>query len=297
MPAIHKQSPTKSPSNGRKAQTGSILDQAIPVSELEDDFIKIVLYGANRVGKTWLSCDFPKPLLLISFEPCKTGGAKTVKKVPGVTYLPIKSLKAAVQLAGELSEDTTYKTHVLDTATSLQDLILQELLNLPKLPEQLNWGMVSEDQYRQRSEKTREALRPFLELDAHTVICAKERDHNAHKGDRKPKITRGFQIESFLAADLGGATVGWLHDACDYIARLSIEKETEVRRESSKVAGKMVETEEEVETGKIVRRLRTMYHPNYAAGFRSCDPSAVPDYIDEPTFSKIKSVIDGKKLG
>lgn len=292
MPTVHKQKPA--PASNQPKQTGSILSRAISVQSLEEDYIKLVLYGQNRVGKTTLACQFPKPLLLVSFEPAKSGGAKSVKRMEGVQYLRITSTKEAVQLAVELARTTLYKTIVIDSATSYQDIILQEILSLPEVVEQLNWGMVSRDQYRERSEKTREALRPYLSLPAHTVICAKERDHNPPDRD-KPKMLRSFQAESFFAADLGGATVGWLHDACDYIARLSIEKEVKSVTTEAVVLGKKKEITREVETGNLVRRLRTMYHPNYAAGFRSENPSSVPEFIEDPSFQKIYDVIQGKK--
>jgi hypothetical protein len=50
------------------------------------------------------------------------------------------------------------------------------------------------------------------------------------------------------------------------------------------------------ETGRLLRRLRTMYHPNFAAGFRSCNPEVVPEYINDPTYEKIATVISGIKL-
>ena len=271
-----------------------LLDRAVPVSELADDFIKMVIYGENRVGKTTLACQFPKPLLLVAMEPNKSGGARSVKKVPGVSYLRVDNSLDAVTLARQIAaRGYPYKTVVVDSATSYQDIILKEILGLSHLPEQLNWGTVSRDQYRERSEKTREALRPYLDLECHVVVTAKQRDHNPPKDD-KPEITRKQQHESFFAADLGGATVGWLHDACDYIGRLYVDKETVVQERKVTLNGKTTLKREEVETGRVVRRLRTMYHPNYAAGFRSCDPDKVPEYIEEPTYDKIQAVIDGE---
>lgn len=296
MPSVSKQLPSKKPST---QVNGSILSRGIAVEELQEDYLKFCIYGQNRVGKTTLACMFPKPLLLICFEPSMSGGAKSVKKIAGVTYLQIKTLKEATQLAKELKNDRTYKTHVLDSATSYQDIILQEILDLPEVPEQLNWGLVSRDQYRERSEKTREALRPFLNLQANTIVLAKERDHNPPDRD-KPKMLRGFQVESFFASDLGGATVGWLHDACDYVARLYMEKETVEKITMLNVNGKQKERREVVETGKVVRRLRSMYHPNFAAGFRSENPEAVPEYIEANTpqemYEKTMKVIRGIKL-
>lgn len=295
MPQISKQ---KAPPPKPKPPVrggGSILSRAIPVAELEEDFIKIVIYGQNRTGKTTLACQFPKPLLLVSFEPAKSGGAKSVKKIPGVTLLRITSAKDAVALAAELRANNQFKTLVLDSVTSLQDLILISILNLPELMEQNGWGKVRRDEYRERSEQTRETLRPFLNLPCHTVLIAKEKDHNPPDKE-KPSILRGSQLESFFAADLGGATVGWLHDACDYIARLSVEKETKEVKTTTKIAGKVVVNTKTVETGAIIRKLRTMTHPNFAAGFRSENPAAVPEFITRPTFEKIAKAIRGEKL-
>lgn len=295
MPSINKQKNVV-----KAAPKGSVLSEAIDLSELRTSFIKMLLYGKNRTGKTTLACQADKPLLLVSFEPNKTGGATSVSGVEGGKHLRITEMDKAVRLAVELKDDNPYATVIIDTATSYQDIILMEILGLSEVPEQLNWGMVSRDQYRMRSEKTREALRPFLNLDCHVIVLAQEKDHNPPDKE-KPEMLRGFQLESFLAADLGGATAGWLHDACDYIARLSIDKEVIETVTNIKIGKGPGAKEQPVtqtrETGKLIRRLRTMYHPNMAAGFRSSNPDAVPEYIIRPSWEKITKVINGIKLG
>lgn len=301
MPTVTKQ--TTKPPTPNSRSNGSVLARAVPVSEIADDWIKIAVYGKNRTGKTTLACQFPKPLLLIACDPNQTGGAKSVKKVPGVEYIKMESVKDLASLAVELRDPNArtpkgtragdIKTHVLDTATSIQDMVLQDLLDLPAIPEQLDWGTATRDQYRARSEKTRELLRLFLNLQANTVVLAQEKDHNPPDRD-KPEILRGSQAESFFASDLGGATVGWLHDACDYICRLYLDKETkEVKRQTKLPNGKVNERVDVVETGKIVRRLRTLYHPNFAAGFRTERPQDIPEYLEDPTFEKINRLIRG----
>lgn len=290
MPQITKQ--TRTTSGPTRTSSSSVLSEAVPVDQLQDDFVKIVIYGQNRTGKTTLACQFPKPLLLVAFEPTKTGGAKSVTKIPGVTFLRVESSEKAIRLAKELP--SKFKTIVLDSVTSYQDIILKEILNLPDAPSMLGWGTVTQDQYRERSEKTREALRPFLKLDCHVVALAKEKDHNPPKDDRN-RLTRGSQLESFFAADLGGATVSWLQDACDAITRLYLDKE--VITKSYKAAGKEVEREEE--TGKLVRRLRLKYHTNFAAGLRSPNPELVPEYIEaespEEMYSELMRILNGEE--
>lgn len=304
MPRISKQQ-----SNGQQqAPQGSILSRAIPVEELEVSYVKMVLYGQNRVGKTTLACQFPKPLLLVSYEPTRSGGASSVRKVPGISFLRLTKEIDALQLASELKGSLPFKSMVLDTVTSMQDMVLKDILGLDELPAQASFRGVSTDQYRERSEKTKELLRLFLDLPCHTVCCAKEKDHQPPKGDdqwtgygrRKASLgTIGgdleLKVESFFAADLGSATAGWLHDACDYIGRLYLDKERRKVSRTEMIAGKEETEEHEIETGRVVRRLQTMYHPNFAAGFRSCNPASVPPYIEEPTWDKIKKVIDGNK--
>lgn len=311
MPQINRQTNRQvSTPTTQKTKTTNLLSQAIDVADLGEEHIKLTLYGLNRVGKTSLACQFPKPLLLLSFEPNKSGGARSVTAIPGVRLFKITSSADALRLADELDKDNEYKSVVVDSATSYQDLFLKEILGLSTLPEQLSFGTVSGEQYRQRSEKVKEGLRPFLNLEKHVIITAKEKDHNPPKEERttssgktqpdmRPKFIRGMQQESFVASDLGGAAVSWLHDACDYIGRLYLAKEVITTKSIRKIGNRDIESETEEETGRITHRVRTMYHPNFAAGFRSPNPESIPEYVEghtpEKLYAELIRVITGKK--
>lgn len=323
------------------APNGSLLSRGVPVGDLaRQTRISALIYGINRVGKTTLACQFEKPLALISFEPSPfTGGASSVTKVAGVTYFlvipttawpewerlqkkgvkpfseinPIVGADAAVELASELKE-SKFRTVVIDGGTSLQDVILTELMDLPELPQQMkiartkedrSWGVATSDQYMDRSAKAKEVLRKFLNLPQNIIVLAKERDHNPPRDDkgnvRRDKLTRGLQLESFVAADLGQATVGWLNDACDWVCRLYIAKEVKVQTIPGIVVnGKRGEPQVlETETGRTVRRLLMKLHPNFAAGGRASDPDAVPEHIEDATpagmHAKFMRVVRGEK--
>lgn len=299
MPKITKQTMKK---QSAPSKNGSVLSRVVPIESLHDDHLKIVIYGQNRVGKTTLACTFPKPLLLISFEPAKTGGAKSVKRVPGVEYVHLTSIDDVEKLATELRTDKYFKTHVLDTITSLQDVIGAKILGLPDVPEQWNFGMMGKAEYQQRSEMTKDICRLYLTQNAHTVVLAKEKDHQPPKGDevwegygrRKLATEDTMRIESYFAAAAGTAAVGWLHDACDYICRLYLTKEIIVEEKEYKAGGKVTKQIVERETGRMLRRLRTLYHANYASGFRSETPTKIPEFIESPTYEKILQVIEGR---
>jgi hypothetical protein len=312
MPAVSKQSPRPDSRPRTTVKPGSILSQAIDVSELVSQWLKVCIYGENRVGKTYLACQFPKPLLLLAFEPNETGGAITVRKMKGIKYLRMKNVQPLTQLVQELKDGVTcdlpgfegklYQSIVIDSATSLQDIILQEILGLSSPMEINSFGRVTRDQYFERSDKTRECLRLLLNLPMNTVVTAKQKDHNRQEKD-KPRMLGQLELQSFFGASLGTETAGWLHDACDYICRLYIEKEVIVTEKPAILNGKQVMedgkpkmTRMERETGKFVRRLQTIYHPNFAGGFRSDRPEIVPEFIQEPTYEKFAKIVRGEKL-
>jgi hypothetical protein len=299
---------------------GSILSGAIDVADIIESWLRAVIYGVNRCGKTTLACQFEKPLLLVAFEPNPTGGANSVKKIPGVKFLRIsndinpstgKVVKWASQkgleLCKELSQGCPFATVVVDGATSYQELVLQEVMKWDQIPEQLSFGMVGKERYQARAEQVKEGLRPFFNLPCHVILLAKEKDHNPPKDDYSSinKLTGGFQLGSFFAEDVGGSVAGWLHDACDYITRLSVEMETR-----EQVVPAIILNDKEVapasvtrvETGRKVRRLRLCYEPNtgrvgFAAGMRSSNPDSVPEWIEarspEEMHAKLMAVIDG----
>lgn len=299
-PRIETQRPPAKENDRPKARPGSILSRGRPASSMADPIHKLLIYGANRVGKTTLACRFPKPLLLIDLEPGSAGGAESIRREKGVTVLRLgldfKDSTELVQVAEELAADVgLYRWFVLDGATSVQDLVLKEILGVSTLPDQLGYGTVTSDQYRARSERTREVLRPFLDLRVSGIILAKEKDHNPPKEERvsertgkvqpdmRPRFLRGLQSESFIAAEIGGATVSWLQDCCSGIMRMYVEQEVKVEE----VDGMKIE----VPTGKYTRFLRTGYHPNYAAGIRSSNPEQVREWIEAPTPDKILKLL------
>ncbi len=295
MPRVTKQTATaeaRPPS-----RNGSMLSRGVPVSDLENLWMKFVIYGQNRTGKSTLACQFPKPLALLSCDPTATGGALSLRKIAGVTFFKLNTFHEYNQIVEELKADTFFKTHVLDSVTSFQNLVLANITG-EKVPEQLDFGIVTQDQYRDRASQTKEALVPLLGMRAHTVILAKEKDHQPQ--EQRNKLLRGVQVESFFASDVGGATAGWLHDAADYIGRLYVARE--IKRIVNKVkleSGAVQEDVQEIETGRQVRRLLTMLQPNFAAGFRSDTPSAVPEYVEASTpeemYAEVIKVINGVK--
>ena len=309
-----------------RGEPGSVLSEAVPVSEVKDSWIKMLLYGPNGVGKTTLACTFEKPLLLIAMERSVSGGARSVRKQPGVSVIrpgaPLlpdgkpdfdglidsaQCVEKVERLAEELKRHNPFKTIVFDHVTIYQDHWLERITGKP-LPVQNGFGKVTQDEYTERSEKVKMGLVPWFELPCHTVFIGKEKDHNPPKEERvsaktgkiqpdlRPRFIRGLQMESWVSVELGGQTAGWLQDAVEFACRLYIDREVKMERVESVLQGqKHVDYRE---TGEIefVRALRTKVHPNFFSRFRSDDPDKLPEAIVRPTYQKILAAIEGRDI-
>ena len=221
----------------------------------------------------------------------------SVNDMDGVRFLRVSDQKIpgdkvhgsakAVAIARELEMANPFKTIVFDTVSSLQDVILVELMGLPKVPEMLSWGFVPDGVYQQRAEKLRETIRPYIDLkNCHRVILAQEKDHNAQE-DRggKRKILHTMQQGSFMAPSLGSTNAEWLETACGYIVQLYEDElmVDQVVPQMDATGKPLPPSIQKVPTGKRQRHLRLLYHPNFAGGGRWSYNRNTPEFVTAPT--------------
>lgn len=295
MPSIQRQAP---PRVEAAFPAGSVLANAVPVTTIREGKVKVCFYGRNRVGKTTLACHLPKPLLLISAEPDANGGATSVSDMEDVSLVrvtpPTKKQPGdkvhgsakVVAIANELAANNPFATVVLDTITSLQDVVLVELMGLSKVPEMMSWGLVPDGTYQARAEKLREVVRPLLDLtNCNVVILAQEKDHNApEERGGKSKLLHTMQQGSFLAPALGATNAQWLQDNCGYVVQIYEDEVTqEMAIPQMGHDGKpLPPTIQRVGTGRRQRHLRLLYHPNFAAGGRWQYNKDMPEFVTAP---------------
>lgn len=298
MPAINRQTPPKQTVTQPQFTPGSMLATATPVTSLREERVKICIYGRNRAGKTTLAAQFPKPLLFVSCEPAHCGGVQSVSDMEGVTVIHVEPVlfKGAVSgrdkvemIGKELASSNHYQSVVIKTATSMQDLIMEEMkVEFPGIPMS---GRGSKDTYQMRASRLHEGMRPYLDLKhMHVVILAQEKDHNPPVGeggfpDLKAKLLQTMQQGSFMAPALGAANAQWLQDACGYIVQIY---EDEVMQEmvipmNNPDGSRAEPVVQRVGTGKRARHLRLQYHPNFAAGGKWRYNAAMPEFVTAPT--------------
>lgn len=310
---------TKSAQRVPEFPSGSVLAGAVPVTSLVEECVKLCIYGRNRSGKTTLACQFAKPLLLISSEPDACGGATSVRNIEGV-YLQRVSHKLLGQdatgrwlnaddsrcvrrdalkgsekfdaIVQELRTSDYFRTVVLDTATSLQELKLVEIMRWDEPPALMpNAKAVGKNNYQLRAEQWRRAMTPLLDL-AHcnVVVLCQEKDHNpptdkdnADFGG-KSKLLHTLQAGSFMAPSLGSTNAEWMETHCGYIVQIYEDEVTEpVSVPQMGADGKpLPPMVQRVGTGRRARHLRLLYHPNFAAGGRwEYDPNT-PEFVTAP---------------
>jgi hypothetical protein len=314
MPPSPVKQTARPSTNGPAPKPGSMLAKAAPVNELVSDYVHVLLYGRNRLGKTLLACHFPKPLLLVSTEEAQNGGARTVKKIPGVKQLLIDRADDFDRLGDELEADPDcggYETVVVDSGTALEELVLCRVMGWTEREVMHKVGKqakVSQDQWMLRSEQVRQSLRKFFKVRKNLVICCNEKDHNPPKEQdsarRSPlaKDLPGPSEGRAFGASMAGGTTRWVQDHVDWICQLYMDQE--MKAGAPLIVNGVAQPSEPEWTGRYERRLRMTYHPNYAAGARAeYDPSVkrrtdVPDFVVGPSpaemFANFMKVVKGE---
>ena len=317
MPPVVRRQEMRVP--GQQVQVEDILSTSVPVSKLREEYVKICFYGRNRSGKTTLAAEFAsesKPLLFISCEPDSCGGATSVSNIPNVFLQRVShrllgqdeegrwldatdhrcvrrdTLKGSDKIraiGAALSKPHKFTTVVVDTVTSLQDIILTEIMGWEKVPEMMpDIRAVGKENYQYRAEKWRATINPILDLqNCNVIILAQEKDHNPEKDDfgGKRKILHTMQQGSFMAPSLGSTNAGWLQDNCGYLIQIY---EDEVMQEivvpmNNPDGTPAAPITRQVPTGRRQRHLRLLYHPNFAAGGRWQFDRNVPEFVTAPT--------------
>ena len=283
MPNITRQS-----KNGRrktKSRKANVVDRIRPL-HVEDLGIKMCVYGRSGTGKTTFWGTFPGKILTVlcsggrhSGELLSLSTAEYKKKISEVQLQSASELKELIQ---HVQEEGGYETIVIDHVTQLQDLVLQEVLGLDEIPEQLSWGIATQEQYGQVSLQLKTYLREVLSLPCNVVIIAQERTFNSND-----ETSGSSALQPFIAPALSPSAVGWLLNAVDFVVETFIRKKIEVK--TIKIRGK--DKKKEVDTGEVEYCLRTAPDDIYSTKFRKPKGKELPKEIVDPTYDKIVNLL------
>lgn len=247
--------------------------------------IKINIYGRSGSGKTTFWSTFPGPILvLVSSGGAMPGELRSIdtpemrEKVRTITLENSLEVFEVVEYLKANPDD--FATVVLDHATGLQDLVLMEVLGLSQLPQQLSWGLASQQQYGQVALQMKERLRALLDLPQNVVIVAQEREFNT-------EATESL-LMPYVASALSPSIVGWLNPACDYICQTFLQPKMIVT--TTKVGGKEIKTSKA--SKEVEFCLRTAPSAVFTTKFRAPKGFVLPELIIDPDYDKLMAIID-----
>lgn len=145
------------------------------VTSVSEDFhyLKLLAYGANGRGKTWLGATAPKPIII----DCNEHGTMSVRHFKDVQKFPV-DVWTDIDLAYWYlhSGDHDRETVVIDTVSSLATLCMKFVLGDeasrdptkdPAMPSKREWGKVGELMKTQ--------IIQFRNLPMHVIFLAQER--------------------------------------------------------------------------------------------------------------------------
>lgn len=233
--------------------------------ELSVEYATMLWYGDPGTGKTKLlgtaGAD-PRlsPIIIADIE----GGVITLRKMPGIDVVQIRTMAQFEKLINDLANDSTnyYKSLGVDGITELQKLDMRTVMKEAKLkaknPENINEDVPSPREWGISGERIRRICRAARDLPMHTFFTALE----AQETDPQTDLTRYYpSIPGKLKNELSGFF--------DVVGRL----------EAKSVPGK---------PGEVMRTLQTAKTNKVAAKDRF---DILPQLMENPTIPAMWDII------
>jgi hypothetical protein len=231
----------------------------------------MLVYGKADTGKTQFGSTWPKPILYLGFNE---KGTATIKTEKDVDILELQNWDDFEEAYWYLKEGTRYNTIVFDQITSLQGFCIEHVRKkAKKKPDELfnqkNWGQVSGNlktwigDYRDLSDQY------------NLLFLAHERTFNSNDEEEDGVI------DPFIGAAVMPSLNTFVTGAVTAIGNTFIKERWE---------GKGNDRDRHVEF--CMRTGPSAYY--FTKIRRPVTAGPVDEYVVNPTYSKIKALIDGE---
>lgn len=255
----------------KKTKPKSILDKATQVTEL-DEGLTFLFYGRSGTGKTTLCGSFPTPILLLDIGE---KGTDSVADVKGLKVLRVDDWADLVEICEQLRDtDHGYKSVVIDALPGIQRMAISEAKRLSRKKDS------DQSSQRDMGEATRlmnVTLHDFRDLKELGINVAM----NAHDRIRESDADSDDAIAPEVGPNIMPGISKALMGAVDVIGVTFIR----VQKEKKKLG---VETKRNVDYC-----LRVGPHEVYNTKIRVPKGKPIPELIVDPTYDKIKAVVNG----
>lgn len=239
-----------------------------------------VIYGVSGTGKTTLSGDFPKPLLLLDFND---KGTDSISDVKDIDVAEITSWADLEEWYYYLLKSKEYKTVVFDTVTQMQSLCVQHVLSKKGKKDTAragDWGTMTQREWGDVAALMKQWIIQFRDLDMEVVFLAQARVFNMSED--------ADDMDEMLIPEVGPrlspSVKDALNAAVDVIGSTFIRKRVIVKKDAN---GKKKEIE------KTEYCLRIGPSPVYTTKIRKPKKVEAPAFIVDPDYETIKSIIEG----
>lgn len=234
-----------------------------------EQYINGLVYGPAGVGKTVFASTAPRPILWLEAE----GGTHSIGDKEGIDIARVTGLETYREALVFLEKNPeAYNTVVLDSLTETGAAVMKQIMEAAVAADD------SRDKYQPQFGEwgkltgvMREIVRSFRDLPMHTIITALEREDQDEMTGRVKVRPR---LSPTLADELPGYMdfVGYMYTKGDVVD--------------------MKKAEEDREPIQRVMLLRpTVKH---AAKLRAPAGSNPPDFIYDPTFDDVASLVSGE---
>ena len=246
--------------------------------------LKVAIYGASGTGKTTFAATFPKPLLHIDI---KEDTDRVLQGIDGVETISIDNTDDYDELYWWLKENPNkYKTVVIDTISQLQEITLQEYVDTLKQPTmgrpmitQKGWGIVSSEM--------KVGINKYRSLGIDIVFIAQNRTFNFGEDGALPQN----EIQPEIGPAVMPSVSSYLNASVDVLGNTFIRETIEKRK--TKTDGKV--TIDAVSIKNYSMRLGA--HAIYTVKVRNAKNTIVPEFITDPNYDVLLTIIEGNYNG
>lgn len=257
----------------KKVSSKSILSNAKPVSKLEL-VITALLYGRSGSGKTTIAGTFPKPILFLDIGE---RGTDSLANQEGIDVLTVNNWSELEEIYWALKDGTHYKTVVIDAVHTMQGLSIQEARDIA--------GKKDKDMTSQRDMGQATGLmntwnynyRDLRDDGINVVFLAHDRLREADTDDGVESITP--EVGPNVMPNVGKTLMGAVN-----IIGYTYVRESVVGK---KIPGKKAEKKAEY---CLLLGANAVYNTKV----RSPKENVTPEFIVDPTYDKLVSVIKGE---
>lgn len=254
----------------KKTSKGNILSRAKPVGV--GGGLTCLFYGRSGTGKTTLAGSFPGPVLFLDIDEKGTG---SVSDVEDATVLSVESWDELDEIYWALKEQQEYKTVVIDALPGLQQLAITEARRISKKGE----GVPTSQRDMGEATKLMHTLiynyRDLKDLGMNVVMNAHDRVREVDSDD---DVAIAPEVGPNLMPGISKAIMG----AVDVVGLTFIR----IKKSEKKIGQKTTVQSEYC--------LRIGPHEIYNTKVRTPKNIEVPEFISDPSYDKLVSVIKGK---